>query len=383
MTNRWRAVAVELGPLRARRSRPRRRACAAAAPRRSASSSSRSGSHTSTQTTDDGSSRWSETSASGKSSASRTPLRYSLVRAMASRYPADREMNWTLTLRRALASMATTTGDGEEPSVDDLLTVGDVAQLAGVTVRTLHHYDRIGLRHPQRADGGRLPAVRRGRPRPAARRARATASSGSPSKRSRTCWTGPPSRWRTCGASTAWSGPGIEQLQRLLAAVEKEMEAQHVRIRLTPEEKFEVFGEHDPDEYADEARERWGDTDAYRSRAPADRVLHQGRLAADQGGGRRRHPAIRRPVHRRRARRRARGRRRGPRPPRAHLALVLRLLARDAARPRRRCTWPTTASGGPTTTARPASLSGSTTRSWPRQTRRPDERGFRGRWVLT
>ena len=57
-------------------------------------------------------------------------------------------MNWTLTLRRALASMATTTGDGEEPSVDDLLTVGDVAQLSGVTVRTLHHYDRIGLVTP-------------------------------------------------------------------------------------------------------------------------------------------------------------------------------------------------------------------------------------------
>jgi hypothetical protein len=35
-------------------------------------------------------------------------------------------------------------------------------------------------------------------------------------------------------------------------------------MRLTPEEKFEVFGDHDPDEYADEAQDRWGDTDAYR-----------------------------------------------------------------------------------------------------------------------
>ncbi len=34
-------------------------------------------------------------------------------------------------------------------------------------------------------------------------------------------------------------------------------------ISLTPEERFEVFGDHDPDQYADEARERWGGTDAY------------------------------------------------------------------------------------------------------------------------
>lgn len=31
-----------------------------------------------------------------------------------------------------------------------------------------------------------------------------------------------------------------------------------------PEELFEVFGEFDPGEHADEVEERWGDTDAYR-----------------------------------------------------------------------------------------------------------------------
>src|SRR3954465_2394362 len=40
------------------------------------------------------------------------------------------------------------TGTGE------LLTVGAVARLAGVTVRTLHHYDEIGLVSPS----GRSPA---------------------------------------------------------------------------------------------------------------------------------------------------------------------------------------------------------------------------------
>ena len=33
--------------------------------------------------------------------------------------------------------------------------VGQVAELAGVTVRTLHHYDRIGLLSPEeRSEGG-------------------------------------------------------------------------------------------------------------------------------------------------------------------------------------------------------------------------------------
>jgi len=32
--------------------------------------------------------------------------------------------------------------------VEEHLTVGRVAELAGVTVRTLHHYDEIGLVRP-------------------------------------------------------------------------------------------------------------------------------------------------------------------------------------------------------------------------------------------
>jgi hypothetical protein len=41
------------------------------------------------------------------------------------------------------------------------------------------------------------------------------------------------------------------------------MEARQVGIRLTPEERFEVFGDFDPDGHAQEVEERWGDTDAY------------------------------------------------------------------------------------------------------------------------
>jgi hypothetical protein len=34
-------------------------------------------------------------------------------------------------------------------------------------------------------------------------------------------------------------------------------------ISLTPEERFEVFGEHDPAQYDAEVQERWGETEAY------------------------------------------------------------------------------------------------------------------------
>lgn len=47
-------------------------------------------------------------------------------------------------------------------------------------------------------------------------------------------------------------------------AVAAAMEAAQMGINLTPEEKFEVFEGYDPDQYADEARQRWGHTDAYR-----------------------------------------------------------------------------------------------------------------------
>ena len=38
--------------------------------------------------------------------------------------------------------------------VDAALTVGQVAERFGVTVRTLHHYDEIGLVHPHRTAAG-------------------------------------------------------------------------------------------------------------------------------------------------------------------------------------------------------------------------------------
>ncbi|WP_409330079.1 MerR family transcriptional regulator [Trujillonella humicola] len=141
--------------------------------------------------------------------------------------------------------------------------VGEVAARTGVTVRTLHHYDRIGLLSPSArsaagyrrysaADLDRLHQVL---------------------------------VYRGLGfgleeVATLLDDPDADPLEhlrrqhrllrdrveadrRLLAAVEREMEARQMGISLTPEERFEVFGRHDPARYEAEVRERWGDTDAY------------------------------------------------------------------------------------------------------------------------
>ena len=88
------------------------------------------------------------------------------------------------------------------------MNVGEVAALAGVTVRTLHHYDRIGLVRPSHrtaagyrdytaSDLDRLHQVLVYR------------ELGFPSRRSRACWTTPtPTPRHTCGGSTGCCGTG-------------------------------------------------------------------------------------------------------------------------------------------------------------------------------
>ena len=56
----------------------------------------------------------------------------------------------------------------------------------------------------------------------------------------------------------------LEVMERQREALRNAWEAARMGINLGPEERLEVFGAHDPGQYADEARERWGETDAYR-----------------------------------------------------------------------------------------------------------------------
>jgi hypothetical protein len=55
----------------------------------------------------------------------------------------------------------------------------------------------------------------------------------------------------------------VGRLEEMAAAVRLMIEAEHMHLELTPEERFELFGDFDLERFADEAHERWGQTDAY------------------------------------------------------------------------------------------------------------------------
>ena len=143
-------------------------------------------------------------------------------------------------------------------------SVGEVSALAGVTVRTLHHYDEIGLLSPNaRSEAGyrlysyddlaRLQEIL---------------------------------VWRALGFSLAEiqvmlddaAYDRVSALRRQRALVEQELErlgglvhaldaALQATENGTRQKDTTMFDGFDPSEYEDEARERWGHTDAYRESA--------------------------------------------------------------------------------------------------------------------
>ncbi len=143
-------------------------------------------------------------------------------------------------------------------------TVGTVARLAGVTVRTLHHYDEIGLLAPSaRSEAG----YRRYADADLERLQRILfyRELGFGLDDIRTVITeGGADALGHLRRQHAMLLDRIRRLERMAAAVEKALEARTMGINLTPEERFEVFGDFDPDQYASEVEERWGDSDAYR-----------------------------------------------------------------------------------------------------------------------
>lgn len=145
------------------------------------------------------------------------------------------------------------------------LTVGQVARLAGVTVRTLHHYDAIGLVSPSgRSPGGYRRYEERDLDR--LRDVLAYRELGFPLERIAAVLDQP-------GADALSHLRGqrellsarIGRLQSIVTAIDREMEARTMGIGLTQQERFEVFGDFDPDAFAAEAERRWGDTDAHRA----------------------------------------------------------------------------------------------------------------------
>jgi MerR family transcriptional regulator, thiopeptide resistance regulator len=148
-------------------------------------------------------------------------------------------------------------------SVPEGYTVGEAAALAHVSVRTLHHYDQIGLLVPsgRSAAGYRLySAADMNRLRQILfyreldfkleeiAEILADPAAGSDDHLRR--------QHRLLRARK-------ERVTALLQAIETEMEARKMGISLTPEEQFEIFGTDKLDEAAAEAEQRWGDTGAW------------------------------------------------------------------------------------------------------------------------
>jgi DNA-binding transcriptional MerR regulator len=142
-------------------------------------------------------------------------------------------------------------------------SVGQVAGFAKVTVRTLHHYDEIkllspsgrtpsGYRRYDDADLDRLQQILFYRELGFSLEEIASILDDrdvSPSEHLRR-------------QHRLLSGR-IARLQQMAVAVEEALEARKMGINLTPEEKFEIFGEGYQDHEA-EAEERWGETDAWK-----------------------------------------------------------------------------------------------------------------------
>ncbi len=143
-------------------------------------------------------------------------------------------------------------------------TVGAVARMAGVTVRTLHHYDQIGLLAPS---GRSAAGYRRYGDADLEQLQRILfyRELGFGLDQIRHVMTdGSADATAHLRRQHALLVDRIGRLQRMAGAVEKAMEAHTLGISLTPEERFEVFGDFNPDDHAAEVEERWGETEAYR-----------------------------------------------------------------------------------------------------------------------
>ncbi len=163
--------------------------------------------------------------------------------------------------------MTTTTHTGRMES----LTVGAVAERFGITVRTLHHYDEIGLLVPgDRTHAGyrlytaddliRLGAIVTYR------------RLGLPLTEVRSVLDGDADVMATLTRQKEAVLSQLGELHGLVEAIDRLMEAEMNDQPATEADLKEVFGEGYSEEHMAEAEQRWGDTDAWRqSRARTQR----------------------------------------------------------------------------------------------------------------
>lgn len=145
-------------------------------------------------------------------------------------------------------------------------TVGQVADVFGVTVRTLHHYDEIGLLTPTErsaagyrlytdADLTRLQQVVVYRRLELPLEEIAALLDGGEDAATHL-------RRQRDAVMTR-----LDELSEIVAAIDRALEREMSNQPATPEEMKELFGDGFEDEYQQEAQERWGETDAWKQSA--------------------------------------------------------------------------------------------------------------------
>jgi len=149
-------------------------------------------------------------------------------------------------------------------------TVGQVADLFGVTVRTLHHYDEIGLLTPgERSRAGyrlytdgdlvRLQQI------VVYRRLEL------PLDEIAALLDGGEDAIDHLRRQRATVLTRLDELRELVVAIDRALEREMSEQPATPEELKELFGDGFKDEYQAEAQQRWGETDAWKQSAKRTR----------------------------------------------------------------------------------------------------------------
>jgi MerR family transcriptional regulator, thiopeptide resistance regulator len=166
-------------------------------------------------------------------------------------------------LRRTVSTASAADQAEAAPEADTGLTVGRTAELVGVSVRTLHHWDDIGLVQPSArtwagyrlysgADIARVQQVLVYR------------EIGMPLAQIAEVLDDPAADVADhLGRQRELLITRIARLQELVSAVNRMMEARELNEELTPEEQARSFGSEWHDPYHEEAEERYGHTEEW------------------------------------------------------------------------------------------------------------------------
>ncbi len=147
-------------------------------------------------------------------------------------------------------------------------TVGEVAKMAHVSVRTLHHYDDVGVLSPSdRSEAGYrlytdgdLATLQQ---------ALFYRELGFGLNEIRDLLADPAfDRREALLGQRELVAAQLSRFEAMLGLIDKTLIALQGGLNMTNSEMFEVFGEgFDPSEYEVEVQQRWGDTDAYKQSA--------------------------------------------------------------------------------------------------------------------